>query len=324
LEPGTPKILEKSIAKAREVSGDPNLAFQSVSVPFSYPEAACQDRAQGLAIVAILVKPNGEQAQEPELLGDSGSEILNDAAVATVKNHRFGATGQYQAFLPSFNFEYSEEVCSKAATPSPSTESSPNPNQSPPNSQNTPNNSQSTPQKISITSVYPKAACKERLQGSTLVAATVKPNSQQAENLKILSSSGHQTLDQAAIGAAKGSKFKSTSQEQNLALDFQFQYSEAVCPKGATQPSRPSTKSSGEATPKSSQENPSSPESSKDSKSPSPSRKSSQPASQESSGTEPASQESSGSSEEPASQESSGTEPASQESSGSSEEPTTP
>lgn len=288
-EAGIPKALEDSIAEARKVSGDPNLAYQNATVPFTYPEAACQDRAEGRAIVSILVRPNGEQAQEPKLQGDSGSKVLNDAAITTVKNHRFGPTGQYQAFLPIFDFKYSDQACSETATPTtPSTEGSPNPNQLPANPQKT-SSSQSAPQKITIADarIYPKAACKEQLQGSTLVAATVKPNSQQAENLKLLSSSGSQTLDQAAIAAAKGSQFKPAAQQQNLELNYQFQYSETACPKQTPPSPQPSAESSG-STPQSSQDPSSSAEDSQ-----SPAQGSSQPAQKSSGSSEATTQESS-------------------------------
>lgn len=308
----TPELLNQWIASARKVSGDSKLEFQNTTVPFEYPKAACKDRAEGLAFVGVLVRPNGEKAREPELLGTSRSKALDDAAVTAVKNHRFGPTGQYQAFLPSFEYKYSDQVCSESTTP-PTTEGSNNSNQPPTNSPTPSNSSQSTPQKISITSVYPKAACAERLQGTTLVAATVKPNSQEAENVRLLSSSKYQTLDEAAVEATKGSKFNSTAQEQNLELNYQFRYSKAACPQEAPSPSQSSTGDSQETTPKSSQKRSSSSERSQDSPAPSSQKKSSQPAQGSSSSEEPA-QESS-SSEEPASEGSSDSKKPAQESS---------
>lgn len=339
--PGTSKDLDsmnQSLARAREISGDPGLAAQNINIPPVYPKAACQDRPEGSAIVWATVRPNGELAEAPTLQGTSGSKILDDAALEAVKRYQFPPSGKYQAFLPILWFEYSEEACADdVETPSPSPSGSPSTsNQSSSSDKGSTNLSQSLTdarqkydsklalRPVDVDYAYPEAACEGRLEGQPQVTATVKPNGELAEKPTITKSTGQVILNNAAVNAMAKHSFPATGKLEAYVFSPSFDYSEEQCSEAGV--SQPSDEDSKKTTPKSSQENSGSSKSStssKDSDSPASSKKSNQPT------LESPSENSEGAasqSEESAPQESSETteEPTPQESPEGSEETTTP
>lgn len=281
--PGTTKDVDNInqwLAKARETSGDPGLAPQNINITPDYPKAACQDRPQGFAIVGATVRPTGELAEAPKLQGSSGSKILDDAALETVRNYRFQPTGKYQALLPTLPFKYSEAACAgNADTPSPS------PSESPTNlSQSLADDRQKYGSKLKLQPVdieygYPEAACKDKLEGQPQVKATAKPDGKLVQRPTVTKSTGHAVLDSAAINAMVGHAFPATGKSEAYVFSPSFDYSEATC--SGTGESQSSDQESEKTTPESSQPSSgaSKPSTTKNSDSPASSKKSNQPTS---------------------------------------------
>lgn len=111
-----------------------------------YPREACGDRLEGQTTVAAVIRPDGQLlaanaapetgllSQNPQIIRTSGSDLLDQAAIATVQQQTFAATGQYQALAITFDFRYRPEVCRAAppatrptAPPAPTTAPAPEP-----------------------------------------------------------------------------------------------------------------------------------------------------------------------------------------------------
>lgn len=119
------------LTQVRETADPNNLALNPrASTDVVYPQAACKDKLTGKVAVAVLVNPDGQLVPavgketptsrlgaNPQLLLTSQQEILDQAAIAAVKELKFEPTGKYQALMYAFEYKYSEAAC--AANPSP-------------------------------------------------------------------------------------------------------------------------------------------------------------------------------------------------------------
>lgn len=122
-----------------------------------YPPDACGDRLQGQATVAAVITPDGQLlpanaapetgllTQNPQIIRTSGSTLLDQAAIAAVKQQTFSATGQYQALAITFDFQYRPEVCT-ATRPTPTPQAPPPAREATPIPQSSPTPPVSTPQ----------------------------------------------------------------------------------------------------------------------------------------------------------------------------------
>jgi|GEM_PF-6484730 len=73
-----------------------------------YPREACGDRLEGQTTVAAVIRPDGQLlaanaapetgllSQNPQIIRTSGSDLLDQAAIATVQQQTFAATGQFK------------------------------------------------------------------------------------------------------------------------------------------------------------------------------------------------------------------------------------
>lgn len=134
----TPAEIQEWYARVQTRTQDPEPAppkeQELTSLP--YPQAACEGKYEGTAVVGAVVDPDGQLVAEgeqgltanPELLESSGYPVLNQAAIAAVQGFSsYAASGKYQTYIFRIPYRYSEEDCAEASTPQPS----PTPNSSP-------------------------------------------------------------------------------------------------------------------------------------------------------------------------------------------------
>ncbi len=125
------------LASARQ-KYEASLIPRRIDLKPAYPAAACPDRLQGLAILPVVVDPEGQPVAVPladsdpaelvqnrlasdadspplsptlRLLQSTGHSLLDETALQTVRRYRFEATGQHQAILFVLNFRYALENC---------------------------------------------------------------------------------------------------------------------------------------------------------------------------------------------------------------------
>lgn len=142
----TPAEIQKWQAQVQTLLKDaefaPDVEKELPTLP--YPQAACEGKYEGTAVVGAVFNPEGQLVAEgdqgltanPELLESSGYPVLNQAAIAAVQG--FGAqtaSGKYQRIVYQIPYQYSEEDCAAAAapqsSPTPDSSPSPTPSQSP-------------------------------------------------------------------------------------------------------------------------------------------------------------------------------------------------
>ena len=118
-EQGVPGKVTQWIAQNRQQLNAPQLVSKRINLPFDYPQAACQGRFQGEALLAAVFDAKGQLigVQEaiagsnlavqtnPGFLQRTGHPILDDAAMATVRRFQPPVTGQVQAYLIPFGFD---------------------------------------------------------------------------------------------------------------------------------------------------------------------------------------------------------------------------
>ncbi|MEB3342159.1 energy transducer TonB [Okeania sp.] len=85
---------EESLTQPRAISG-------------IYPDAACRQKLEGKAIVGVLVNPDGSISVGPKLLLESGSTILDDAALDAVAKESFDVSDESKLYQYEFNFDSS-------------------------------------------------------------------------------------------------------------------------------------------------------------------------------------------------------------------------
>ncbi len=108
---------------AQRQTYDPALRVQRVDLNPPYPAAACRDRLRGVAIVSALFNPKGKlvtaeakanlpnTSPKPTLLQSTAHPILDEQAIALVKDYQLDGTKKYQALYFTMNFSPSAETC---------------------------------------------------------------------------------------------------------------------------------------------------------------------------------------------------------------------
>ncbi|MGD1809509.1 TonB family protein [Dapis sp. BLCC M126] len=77
-----------------------------------YPEAACDQKLEGKATVGVLVSPDGTITKGPKLLLETGSPMLDEAALDAVSKRSFNSSDDSKLYQYEFNFDSSN--CSAA------------------------------------------------------------------------------------------------------------------------------------------------------------------------------------------------------------------
>ncbi len=72
-----------------------------------YPEAACEQKLEGKATVGVLVTPDGSISKGPKLLLESGSPMLDEAALDAVSQESFDSSDDSKLYQYEFNFDSS-------------------------------------------------------------------------------------------------------------------------------------------------------------------------------------------------------------------------
>jgi len=80
---------------------------QSKAISDVYPEAACEQKLEGKATVGVLVSPDGTVSKGPKLLLESGSPMLDEAALDAVSKQSFNGSDGSKLYQYEFNFESS-------------------------------------------------------------------------------------------------------------------------------------------------------------------------------------------------------------------------
>ncbi|WP_254174474.1 energy transducer TonB [Planktothrix pseudagardhii] len=115
----------------------PNLETTSpIGVNNLYPNAACEQKLTGKALIGVAVGETGEILQGPEVLLATGYPVLDDAAKAAVQEMTFDPTNSPKAYQIQFQFN-SEENCKTVNNPTPQPDNTPAVS-SPPPAQPTP------------------------------------------------------------------------------------------------------------------------------------------------------------------------------------------
>lgn len=101
--------------QAQQETGIPDLTAETdrSQLSITYQQRVCLRVQPGEARVGALVNPDGSQRQEPVLLRSSGYAILDQEAVALVKNHRFSPNDTIKAYtVPVKNrLDYGQQPC---------------------------------------------------------------------------------------------------------------------------------------------------------------------------------------------------------------------
>ncbi len=72
-----------------------------------YPESACEQKLEGKATVGVLVSPDGTITKGPKLLLESGSPMLDEAALDAVSKRSFDSSDNSKLYQYEFNFDSS-------------------------------------------------------------------------------------------------------------------------------------------------------------------------------------------------------------------------
>lgn len=104
----------------------PNLETASpIGVNNLYPNAACEQKLTGKALIGVAVSESGEILQGPELLLATGYPLLDDAAKAAVEEMPFQPSNAPKAYQIQFQFN-SEENCRTVNHQTPEPTNTPN------------------------------------------------------------------------------------------------------------------------------------------------------------------------------------------------------
>lgn len=85
------------------------------------------------------------------------------------------------------------------------------------------------PKTLSSSSDYPETACAEKLEGTVVIGAFVNAWGQIIRNPKVLQSSQHQILNQAALNYIQSFNLPETGQPTAYQYVFQFKYDQKIC-----------------------------------------------------------------------------------------------
>ncbi|MEM1167894.1 MAG: TonB family protein [Cyanobacteria bacterium P01_H01_bin.35] len=88
------KVGEESLTKPKAISN-------------VYPEAACEQKLEGKAMVGVLVNPDGSISEGPKLLLESGSPMLDEAALDAVTKESFDSSDDSKLYRYEFDFDSS-------------------------------------------------------------------------------------------------------------------------------------------------------------------------------------------------------------------------
>lgn len=119
--PEGPRDLNSQTTATRNIppSRQTIIPIISATVPHSYPAAACPNALQGTATLAYYRQPDGSYVAGSAIFeNNSGSPILDDAALNAVANSTAAGTGNYQRYSSRFDYIYSKDVCAQAGSPS--------------------------------------------------------------------------------------------------------------------------------------------------------------------------------------------------------------
>jgi hypothetical protein len=118
--PEKPRDLNSQATATRNIppSREKIVPIISATVPHSYPAAACPNALQGTATLEYYRQPDGSYvAGSAKFENNSGSPILDDAAVNAVANSTAAGTGNYQRYSSRFDYIYPKDVCAQAGSP---------------------------------------------------------------------------------------------------------------------------------------------------------------------------------------------------------------
>ena len=90
-----------------EVAGESFSLTKPKTISDIYPEAACEQRLEGKAMVGLLVGPDGSIGEGPKLLLKSGYSILDKAALDVVSKESFNSSNKSKLYQYEFNFDSS-------------------------------------------------------------------------------------------------------------------------------------------------------------------------------------------------------------------------
>ena len=92
-------------------AGELGLAEENLTPPQTisdvYPEAACERKLEGNALVGVLVSPDGVIETGPKLLVDSGYQVLDEAALDAVRNRSFESSDRSKLYQYELSFNSS-------------------------------------------------------------------------------------------------------------------------------------------------------------------------------------------------------------------------
>jgi hypothetical protein len=92
-----------------------------ISVTNQYPEEACPQKLEGLALFGVLVSPEGQIMEAPRRLLPSGHDVLDGFARNWVQTMKFTPSSEPTVYQYAFEFQPNAQVCSNATgdTPAP-------------------------------------------------------------------------------------------------------------------------------------------------------------------------------------------------------------
>jgi hypothetical protein len=111
--------------------GQPISTQTGPTLTAEYPQAACNTKVGGSALIAAIFGPDGSIAPGSEsiqVLQSAETLALNRAAISTVAGYRVAVpSGIYQALNFKVDIPYSEAACTTQSSPKPSIQTSPSP-----------------------------------------------------------------------------------------------------------------------------------------------------------------------------------------------------
>ncbi|MCL2924011.1 MAG: energy transducer TonB [Trichodesmium sp. MAG_R04] len=90
-----------------KVAGESFSLTKPKTISDIYPEAACEQRLKGQAMVGLLVGPDGSISEGPKLLLKSGYSMLDKAALDAVSKESFNSSNKSKLYQYEFNFDSS-------------------------------------------------------------------------------------------------------------------------------------------------------------------------------------------------------------------------
>ena len=92
---------------AIELGVGKEISTHAKAIPDIYPEAACEQKLEGKALVGVLVDPDGSISKGPKLLIESGFPILDNAALDAVSKESFDSSNKPKLYRYEFDFDSS-------------------------------------------------------------------------------------------------------------------------------------------------------------------------------------------------------------------------